>query len=166
VKVRERKPPRFGRACWRERSELGICASLAAAGLLALVHGLLGTYARSESDLPGAPVLPTALGVGLLVLAVPLTVDVLRGGRGEQIGLSATPNLRAVGMLAGVVVAGALLTPILGWPLAGAGLIWGSAYLLGARSFPRTPLVAAGISLLTWIVFDLPGSPLMGLFGS
>jgi putative tricarboxylic transport membrane protein len=74
-------------------------------------------------------------------------------------------------MLAGIVVATALLVPVLGWPLAGAGMILGSAYVLGARSFPRVALAAAGISLLSWIVLDrllgvgLPGGPLMGVFG-
>ena len=73
-------------------------------------------------------------------------------------------------MLAGLVVAAALLIPILGWPITGAGLFWGAAYVLGARAFPRDPLVAAGVSLLTWILFDpllgvdLPGGPLMGVF--
>ena len=49
-------------------------------------------------------------------------------------------------------------------------LFWGAAYTLGSRAFPRDPLIAAGVSLLAWIVFDpllgvdLPGGPLMGVF--
>ena len=59
---------------------------------------------------------------------------------------------------------------MLGWPIAGAVLFWGAAYALGARAFPRDPLIAAGVSLMTWLVFDallgvdLPGGPLMGVF--
>jgi putative tricarboxylic transport membrane protein len=73
-------------------------------------------------------------------------------------------------MLAGVLIATALLIPILGWPLAGMGLFWGAAYTLGSRRPVADPLIAAGVSLATWIVFDpllgvdLPGGPLMGLF--
>ena len=169
------EPTRIDRAWWREHSELGVCALLAAAGLLVLVDSLLGTEAGSDSDPLGPHAVPTVLGVGLLVLAVLLAVDVLRGGHGEaeageDIELGTPPDLRAVGMLAGIIVAAALLIPILGWPLTGAGLFWGAAYVLGARSFPRDPLVAAGLSLSTWIVFDallgvdLPGGPLMGVF--
>jgi len=57
------------------------------------------------------------------------------------------------------------------WPLAGAGLFWGATYALGSREIPRDPLIAAAVSLVTWIVFDallgvdLPGGPLMSLFG-
>ena len=77
---------------------------------------------------------------------------------------------RTVGMLAGVLIATALLIPILGWPLAGMGLFWGAAYTLGSRRPVADPLIAAGVSLATWIVFDpLLGRgparrPLMGLF--
>jgi putative tricarboxylic transport membrane protein len=167
--------PRLDRQWWRERSELGVCALLAVAGLLVLVDSLFGTEAGSDSDPLGPHAVPTVLGAGLLVLAALLAVDVLRGGHGEaeageDVELGTPPDLRAVGMLAGLVVAAALLVPVLGWPLTGAGLFYGVAYVLGARSFPRDLLVAAAVSLLTWVVFDallgvdLPGGPLMGVF--
>jgi putative tricarboxylic transport membrane protein len=171
----QERTTRLDRDWWREHSELGVCALLGAAGVLVLVDSLLGTNAGSESDPLGPHAVPTVLGVGLLVLAVLLAVDVLRGGHGEaeageDVELGTPPDLRAVGMLAGVVVAAALLIPVLGWPITGTGLFWGAAYVLGARSFPRDVLVAAAVSLLTWIVFDpllgvdLPGGPLMGVF--
>jgi putative tricarboxylic transport membrane protein len=175
MRVEQRPAPRFDRDWWRERSELGVCALLGAAGVLVLVDSLLGTNAGSDSDPLGPHAVPTVLGIGLLLLAVLLALDVLRGGHGEaeageDVELGTPPDLRAVGMLAGLVVATALLIPILGWPITGAGLFWGASYVLGARSFPRDPLVAAGVSLLTWILFDpllgvdLPGGPLMGVF--
>jgi putative tricarboxylic transport membrane protein len=115
------------------------------------------------------------LGVLLLVLAVLLAVDVLRGGHGEAEGgedvdLAVPADKRTVGMLAGVLIATALLIPIVGWPLAGMALFWGAAYTLGSRRPVADPLIAGGVSLATWIVFDpllgvdLPGGPLMGLF--
>lgn len=176
MRVTERNgTTRFDRAWWREHSELGVCAVLGVAGVLVLVDSLFGTNAGSDSDPLGPHAVPTVLGLGLLVLAALLAIDVLRGGHGEaemgeDVELGTPPDLRAVGMLAGLVVATALLIPLLGWPLAGAGLFWGASYVLGARSFPRDPLVAAGISLVTWILFDpllgvdLPGGPLMGVF--
>ena len=119
--------------------------------------------------------MPLVLGVLLLVLAVLLAVDVLRGGHGEAEGgedvdLAVPADMRTVGMLAGVLIATALLIPIVGWPLAGMGLFWGAAYTLGSRRPVADPLIAAGVSLATWILFDpllgvdLPGGPLMGLF--
>lgn len=160
----------------RDHSELGISAMLGAAGLLVLVDTLFGTRAGSDSDPLGPGAVPLVLGLALLLLAVLLAVDVLRGGQGEaeggeDIDLTIPADKRTVAMLAGVLVATAALIPIIGWPLAGMGLFWGATYTLGSRSFPRDPLIAAGVSLVTWIVFDallgvdLPGGPLMGVFG-
>ena len=159
----------------KEHSELGVCALLAVTGLLVLVDSLLGTDAGSRSDPLGPHAVPLVLGVLLLVLAVLLAADVLRGGHGEaeggeDIDLAVPADKRTVGMLAGVLIATALLIPIVGWPLAGMALFWGAAYTLGSRRPVADPLIAGGVSLATWILFDpllgvdLPGGPLMGLF--
>jgi len=159
----------------REHSELGVCALLLLTGLLVIVDSLFGTEAGSSSDPLGPHAVPFVLGVFLLVLAVLLAVDVLRGGHGEaeageDIDLAVPADKRTVGMLAGVLVGAALLIPILGWPLAGMALFWGAAHTLGSRNPILDPLIAAGVSLVTWILFDpllgvdLPGGPLMGLF--
>ena len=110
-------------------------------------------WLRAHSELGISALL---LGAGLLVLVD--TIVETRGGGSDP-----------VAMLAGVLVATAVLIPILGWPIAGFVLFWGSTYALGSRQFPRDPLIAAGVSLVTWFVFDsllgvdLPGGPLMGL---
>nr|WP_239502076.1 tripartite tricarboxylate transporter TctB family protein [Streptomyces qinglanensis] len=78
---------------------------------------------------------------------------------------------RTVALLAGVFLAFAALIEPLGFPLAGALLFWGSAFTLGSRrhAVTRDPLIAAGLSLLTYTVFHLllgvhlPGGPLMGV---
>ncbi len=159
----------------RERSELGVSLLLLLlTGLLVVVDSFLGTNASSDSDPLGPHAVPFVVGTLLLVLAVLLARDVLRGGHGEAEGgedvdLAVPADKRTVLILAGVLVATAAAIPILGWPLAGMGLFWGARYALGSRSFPRDPLIAAGVSLTTWIVFDallgvdLPGGPLMGL---
>ena len=158
------------------RSELGVSALLLLAGLLVVVDSLLGTDAGSDSDPLGPHAVPFVVGGLLVLLAVLLARDVLRGGHGEAEGgedvdLSTPADARTVLTLAGVLVATAALIPVLGWPLAGTGLFWGTTYALGSRSFPRDPLIAAGVSLTTWTVFDgllgvdLPGGPLMGVFG-
>ena len=163
----------------KERSELGVSLLLLLTGLLVVVDSLLGTNASSDSDPLGPHAVPFVVGTLLLVLAVLLARDVLRGGgeaptmegAGEDVDLAVPADQRTVLVLAGVLVATAAVIPILGWPLAGMGLFWGATYALGSRSFPRDPLIAAGVSLATWIVFDallgvdLPGGPLMGVLG-
>lgn len=160
----------------RERSELGVSALLLIVGLVVVVDSLLGSDASTSSDPLGPHALPLLVGALLVVLAVLLARDVLSGGQGEAEGgedvdLTVPADKRTVLLLAGVLVATAALIPLLGWPLAGMGLFWGATYALGSRSVPRDPLIAAGVSLVTWILFDallgvdLPGGPLMGVFG-
>lgn len=162
----------------RERSELGVSMLLLLTGLLVVVDSLLGTNASSESDPLGPHAVPLVVGALLLLLAVLLARDVLRGGgeapttegAGEDVDLAIPADKRTVLILAGLLVATAALIPVLGWPIAGTVLFWGATYALGSRSFPRDPLIAVGVSLVTWIVFDallgvdLPGGPLMGVF--
>lgn len=160
----------------RERSELGVSALLLLVGLVVVVDSLLGSVAATSSDPLGPHAVPLLVGALLVLLAVLLARDVLAGGHGEAEGgedvdLTVPADKRTVLLLAGVLVATAAAIPVLGWPLAGTGLFWGATYALGSRSVPRDPLIAAGVSLTTWIVFDallgvdLPGGPLMGVFG-
>jgi putative tricarboxylic transport membrane protein len=158
----------------RERSELGVSALLLAAGMLVFADVVVAPRSGNAADPLGPNAVPILLGLLLVLLSVLLTVDVLRGGRGEAEGgedvdLAAPTDKRTVLMLAGVLVATSVLIPLLGWPIAGTVLFWGATYALGSRAFPRDPLIAAGVSLTTWLVFDallgvdLPGGPLMGL---
>ncbi|MFP5070133.1 tripartite tricarboxylate transporter TctB family protein [Pseudonocardia nantongensis] len=159
------------------RSELGVSALLAAAGLLVVVDTLAESGGGAAgSDPLGPQLVPLVLGGALLLLAALLTVDILRGGRGEAEGgedvdLTAPMDLRTVGTLVGVLVATAALIPVLGWPIAGTVLFFGATYALGSRTLARDLAIAATISLATWVLFDvvlgvdLPGGPLMGVFG-
>lgn len=160
----------------RERSELGVCALLLAVGLLVVLDTLAESGTDTGSDPIGPRTIALVLGAALLLLAALLTVDILRGGRGEAEGgedvdLEVPMDLRTVGMLAGVLVATAALIPLLGWPIAGTVLFAGATYALGSRALQRDLVIAAAVSLVTWFVFDgllgvdLPGGPLMGVFG-
>jgi putative tricarboxylic transport membrane protein len=166
------------RSWWSEHAELGIAGLLGAVGVLVAVDTVAeGTLAAgSDSDPIGPGVVPLVLSAALLVLAALLAVDVLRGGHGEaeageDVDLDTPMDLRTVGMLAGVLIATALLIPVLGWPIAGTVLFAGAAYALGSRRLEVDLAVAATVSLVTWVVFDgllgvdLPGGPLMGVLG-
>lgn len=159
----------------RGRSELGVSALLAAAGVLVVVD-TLAVSSGTDLDPLGPRAVPMVLGAALLLLATLLAVDVLRGGRGEAEGgedvdLTAPMDLRTVATLAGVLIATAALIPVLGWPIAGTVLFFGVTYALGSRTVARDLAIAATVSLLTWVLFDvalgvdLPGGPLMGVFG-
>lgn len=163
------------RRSWlREHSELGVCVLLLTLGALVLTDALTMNVDLTQRGPIGPKTVPIAVGTGLLVIAVLLAVDVLRGGRaesegGEDVDLSEPADWRTVLLLAGVFLATAVLIDPLGFPVAGALLFWGAAFALGSRRTDRDPLIAAVLSLITYVVFNnllgvpLPGGPLMGV---
>ncbi|WP_037835166.1 MULTISPECIES: tripartite tricarboxylate transporter TctB family protein [unclassified Streptomyces] len=170
-------PPteRGERRSWlREHSELGVCALLLVLGVLVLTDALTMDVDIAQRGPVGPKTVPIVVGAGLLVIAALLAVDVLRGGRGqaetgEDVDLSEPADWRTVLLLAGVFLGTAVLIEPLGFPVAGALLFWGAAFALGSRRIDRDPLIAAGLSLVTYVVFNnllgvpLPGGPLMGV---
>ncbi|MDX3340068.1 tripartite tricarboxylate transporter TctB family protein [Streptomyces sp. ME02-6979.5a] len=171
------EPPAAGsgaRAWLREHSELGVCVLLFALGALVLTDALTMNVDIAQRGPIGPRTVPFVVGAGLLLVGALLAVDVLRGGRGEAEGgedvdLDEPADWRTVLLLTGVFLGAAVLIGPLGFPIAGALLFWGSAYALGSRHHDRDPLIAAGLSLFTYFVFDnllgvpLPGGPLMGV---
>ncbi|MEU6984456.1 tripartite tricarboxylate transporter TctB family protein [Streptomyces sp. NPDC046324] len=162
------------RSWLREHSELGVGALLFLIGVLVLTDALTMTVDIAQRGPVGPRTVPVVVGAGLLVVAVLLAIDVLRGGRGESEGgedvdLSEPGDWRTVLLLAGVFLAFAVLIGPVGFPVSGALLFWGASYALGSRHLHRDPLIAAGLSLLTYVVFNnllgvpLPGGPLMGV---
>jgi putative tricarboxylic transport membrane protein len=158
----------------REHSELGVSLLLLVIGVLVLTDALTMSGDITQRGPVGPKTVPVVVGTGLLVVAVLLAIDVLRGGRGEaeggeDIDLSEPGDWRTVLLLAGVFLAFAVLIGPVGFPVAGALLFWGAAYALGSRHLHRDPLIAAGLSLFTYVVFNnllgvpLPGGPLMGV---
>ncbi|WP_399062309.1 tripartite tricarboxylate transporter TctB family protein [Streptomyces sp. BB1-1-1] len=167
--------PAAERRSWlRDHSELGVCVLLMALGVLVLTDALTMDVDITQRGPVGPKTVPIAVGIGLLVIAALLAVDVLRGGRGEaeggeDIDLSEPADWRTVLLLSGIFLGAAVLIEPVGFPVAGALLFWGAAFALGSRRLDRDPLIAAVLSLITYIVFDkllgvpLPGGPLMGV---
>ncbi len=158
----------------RERSELGVSVLLLLLGVLVLTDAVTMDVDLTQRGPVGPRTVPIAVGIGLLVIAVLLAVDVLRGGRGEaeageDVDLSEPADWRTVLLLVGVFLGAAVLIEPVGFPVAGALLFWGAAYALGSRHYDRDPLIAAVLSLLAYVVFNnllgvpLPGGPLMGV---
>jgi putative tricarboxylic transport membrane protein len=164
--------PQATRQWLRDHSELGVCVLLLALGALVLGDVLTMDVEISQRGPVGPKTVPIVVGVALIVVAALLAADVLRGGRGEaeggeDIDLTEPGDWRTVLLLAGVFLGNAVLIEQIGFPASGALMFWGSAYALGSRAYERDPLIAAGLSLVTYFVFDnllgipLPGGPLM-----
>jgi putative tricarboxylic transport membrane protein len=158
----------------REHSELGICALLAALGAFVLVDAMLISTDFAQRGPIGPKTMPVLVGSLLLVVSVLLAVDVLRGGHGESesgedVDLSAPADWRTVLLLSAAFLANAALINVVGFLVSGVILFWGAAYALGSRDLNRDPLIAAALTVLTYVVFNyllgvsLPGIPLLGV---
>jgi putative tricarboxylic transport membrane protein len=167
-------PPVEAKNSWlKDHSELGISVVLAALGVLVLIDAISLPAIPNLRGI-GPDVVPIVVGSALLLVAALLARDVISGGKGEaeggeDIDLEAPGDWRTVMLLAAAFLANVVLIGLVGFPISGAVLFWGAAYALGSRNFVRDPLVAAGLSLVTFLVFNdllgvpLPGGPLMGV---
>ncbi|KRE66151.1 hypothetical protein ASG92_16250 [Arthrobacter sp. Soil736] len=142
------------------RSELGIAALLGAAGALVLIDAARLVTPYSQSDPVGPKTVPIIVGALLLVSAVMLAVNVLRGGHGEaeageDVDLTHPSDWKTVLPLAGAFIANILLIDWAGWVISGTVLFWGSVWALGSRHYVRDGLISLALSLLTFYGFYL-----------
>ncbi|MFF2031970.1 tripartite tricarboxylate transporter TctB family protein [Arthrobacter sp. NPDC058192] len=142
------------------RSELGVALLLGAVGVLVLwdAVGLVTPY--SKSDPVGPKTVPYIVAGLLIVCAVMLAINVMRGGHGEieggeDVDLSYPADWKTVLPLAGAFVVNILLIDWAGWVISGTILFWGSVWALGSRHYVRDGLVAVALSLLTFYGFYL-----------
>jgi putative tricarboxylic transport membrane protein len=147
------------------RSEFGVALLLLALGVWAIVDAL-GLSDLASRGPVSAKTVPIVVGGLLIAMAVLLTVDLVRGGRGEQEGgedvdLSHGTDWRTIGLLVASFAANALLIERLGWPVSGAILFFGTTYALGSRRYVLNALISVGLSVGTWYLFNLAlGIPL------
>lgn len=167
--------PRSDARSWlRDHSEIGVSVMLFVLGVLVLTDALTMDVDIAQRGPVGPTTVPIVVGIGLLVIAALLAVDVIRGGQGEaeggeDIDLSEPSDWRTVLLLGGVFLGFAVLIDPVGFPISGTLLFWGAAYALGSRHPQRDPLIAAVLSVATYYIFNnllgvpLPGGPLMGV---
>jgi putative tricarboxylic transport membrane protein len=142
------------------RSELGVAALLGAVGALVLIDAARLVVPYSQSDPVGPKALPIIVGGLLLICAVLLAVNVLRGGRGEaeageDVDLTHPSDWKTVLPLAGAFIANILLIDWAGWVISGTVLFWGSVWALGSRHYVRDGLISLALALLTFYGFYL-----------
>jgi putative tricarboxylic transport membrane protein len=142
------------------RSELGVAALLGVVGALVLIDAARLVVPYSQSDPVGPKTLPMIVGALLLVCAVLLAVNVLRGGHGdaeagEDVDLSHPSDWKTVLPLAVAFIANILLIDWAGWVISGTVLFWGSVWALGSRHYIRDGLISLALALLTFYGFYL-----------
>jgi putative tricarboxylic transport membrane protein len=140
------------------RSELGVALLLGVVGVVVLVDAASLDAPYSQSDPVGPATVPFIVSGLLLVCAVALAVNVLRGGHGEaeegeDVDLTAPTEWRVVLPLVGAFVANVLLIDRLGWVVSGALLFWASTWALGSRHPVRDAGISLAMSLATFYGF-------------
>ena len=142
------------------RAELGVALLLGAVGVLVFLdaNGLVTPY--SQSDPVGPKTVPYIVAGLLVVCAVLLAVNVIRGGQGEAEGgedvdLTHPADWKTVLPLAGAFILNILLIDWAGWVISGTVLFWGSVLALGSRRYLRDGLISVALSLLTFYGFYL-----------
>jgi putative tricarboxylic transport membrane protein len=143
----------------RGRSELGVSVLLGGLGALVLIDASRIPTTFTQRGPVGPAAVPVVVGVALLVIAVLLARDVLRGGHGESeagedVDLSHPSDWRTVLLLIGAFLANVVLIDRIGFPISGAVLFWGAAYALGSRHLLRDPIIALALSVATYLVFS------------
>jgi putative tricarboxylic transport membrane protein len=158
----------------RDLAQLGVCAFLLVLGVIMLVDASTLGDNTTGTDPLGPKAVPIFLGSALILLAIGLTVAVLRGSTpelegGEDVDLEARIDIKTVLMLVGVFVANIVLIDVLGWVISGAILFYGSALALGSRHYLRALVIAVALSLVTFYGFaiglgvGLPAGILQGI---
>ena len=140
------------------RSELGVAALLAVVGVVVAVDASGLDAGTAQVGPVGPKVVPLLVSGLLVVCAVLLAFDVLRGGRGEleggeDVDLGQASDWRTVLLLVAAFVANIALIDRAGWVISGAVLFWGSVYALGSRHYVRDGIIAVVMSLTTFYAF-------------
>ncbi len=156
------------------RAELGVAVLLLLLGGLVLWDAARISTGVAQAGVVGPRAVPILVGAMLVVCAVFLAVDVLRGGRGEAEGgedvdLAHPSDWRTVALLVGAFLANVVLIEPAGWWFSGAVLFWGAAFALGSRRYVRDAAISFALSFGTYYLFaaglgiGLPAGVLQGI---
>jgi putative tricarboxylic transport membrane protein len=156
------------------RSELGVAVLLLVLGVITLWDATRVATGVAQAGVVGPRAVPYLVGGLLVVCAVGLAIDVLRGGHGEAEGgedvdLSHPSDWRTVLLLVAAFLANVVLIDTVGWWLSGAVLFFGCTYALGSRRYVRDAAISFALSFGTYYLFaaglgiGLPAGVLQGI---
>ena len=142
------------------RAELGVALLLGAAGVVVFLDANRLVVPYSQSDPVGPKTVPYIVAALLVVCAVLLAVNVIRGGQGEAEGgedvdLTHPADWKTILPLAGAFILNILLIDWAGWVISGTVLFWGSVLALGSRHYIRDGIISVALALLTFYGFYL-----------
>jgi len=158
----------------QRRSELWVALLLLVLGAVVLWDASRIASDVSQRGAVGPKAVPVLVGGLLVVCAVLLGREVLRGGHGEtevgeDIDLSHRSDWRTVLLLSGAFLVNAALLDWAGWVISGTVLFWGSAYALGSRAYLRDLVIAVVLAVASFSLFTvglgigLPAGVLTGI---
>lgn len=144
----------------RGRSELGLAALLGVVGVVVLVDAAGLRSLQTTADPVGPRAMPYAVGALLLVCAVVLAVQVLRGGHaepdaGEDIDPASAFDWKTLVLLIGFFLLNAATINVLGWVISGAVMFWGSCWALGSRRWLLNIVISLVLSVASFYGFYL-----------
>lgn len=156
------------------RSELGVAAFLLIVGAVVLWNGATMSAPFSHTDPVGPRAFPFIIGGMLVLVAVLLAVDVMRGGHGEaedgeDVDLESGTDWKTLIPLVGAFVLNILIIDTVGWVISGAIMFFASVWALGGRSYIRMAIISIVLALASFYGFylglgiKLPAGPLEGI---
>lgn len=142
-----------------DAAQHGMAALLAVAGAYIVYNGTQLRSSASKDFLPPST-FAYVVGAALLVLSVLLAVATARGDvpeaqDGEDVDLGGGSDMRTLVLLAAVLCVNVFLIELLGWPVTGAVLFTGAAWVLGSRHWVRDVAIGVALSFGTFYAFYL-----------
>ena len=142
-----------------DTAQYGMAAFLAVAGGYIVYNGGQMRSSASKDFLPPST-FAYLVGAALLVLAVLLAIATARGDApdaedGEDVDLSSGSDVRTLLLLAAVLCVNVFLLEPVGWPVTGAVLFTGAAWVLGSRHWMRDIAIGVALSFGTFYAFYL-----------
>lgn len=135
-----------------------MAALLGAVGIIVLIDAAGINVPYSQADPVGPRTLPYIVGGLLLICAVLLTVNVLKGGQGEAEGgedvdLTHPSDWRTILFLLAFFTLNIILIDYTGWVISGTILFWGSVWSLGSRHYVRDGIISLLLAIGTFYGF-------------
>lgn len=139
-------------------SQLGLAAGLVVVAVVVLVNSFSLREDFAQIDPIGPRVFPQFVAVGLIVLAVLLTIATFRGSvpegaEGEDVDLSNPPDWKTFAALFFSFLFLIATVDVLGWTISSALFFTATTYVLGSRNWVRNLLIGTAMGLITFYGF-------------